>query len=167
MNKSKTNFTEYTACPKQAWYSINRYPKNEMSFAGKAIIAQGYEVEELATELFPDIKKSKDFFCSSFNKNLFFCFFNLNLSNSLLKDFSTTSLFNKHILRDMPKGTRLYFENQDINLIIVEFKFLTFIFLEIFLSLNFFSVVCSCGQITPVTSLDPKGAFTKSPGFNF
>ena len=90
----------------------------------------------------------------------------VNLLNSLLKAFSTTSLFSKHILRDMPKGTKLYFENQDINSIIEEFKFFTFIFFEIFLILNFFFVFCSCGQTTPVISLDPNGAFTKSPDFN-
>ena len=90
----------------------------------------------------------------------------LNLTNSLLKSFSTTSLFNKHILRDMPKGTKLYFENQDINSIIEEFKFFTFIFLEIFFILNCFSVFCSYGQTTPVISFKPNGAFTKSPEFN-
>ena len=44
------------------------------------------------------------------------------------KLFSTISLFNKHILRDMPSGTKLYFENQDINLIIDGFKFFAFNF---------------------------------------
>ena len=109
--------------------------------------------------------KASDFFCSVFSKNLLLSFFILYLSNSLSKDFSTTSLFNKHILKDMPNGTKLYFENQDINLIMEEFKFLTFIFFEIFLSLNFFSVFCSLGQTTPVISLVPNGAFTKSPAF--
>ena len=50
-----------------------------------------------------------------------------------------------------------------MNLIIEGFKFFTFIFFEIFLILNFFSVFCSRGQITPVISLDPNGALTKSP----
>ena len=48
----------------------------------------------------------------------------------------------------------------------VGFKFLTFIFLEIFLILNFLSVFCSCGQTTPVISLEPNGALNKSPEFN-
>ena len=66
----------------------------------------------------------------------------------------------------MPNGTKLYFENHDINFIIEGFNFFTLIFLEIFFILNFFSVFCSCDQTTPVISLDPNGAFTKSPGFN-
>ena len=59
------------------------------------------------------------------------------------KFFSTTFLFSKHILKDMPKGTRLYFENHDINFIIDGFNFSTSIFFEIFFILNFFSVFCS------------------------
>ena len=54
----------------------------------------------------------------------YFIFLILNLLNSLSKFFLLHLYLIRHILKDMPKGTKLYFENQDINSIIDEFKFL-------------------------------------------
>jgi len=58
----------------------------------------------------------------------------VSLSLILVTNLAKLIMDNKHILRDMPKGTKLYFENQDINSIIEGFKFLISIFFEIFLN---------------------------------
>ena len=68
-------------------------------------------------------------------EKIYFYFFLFYIYKILYqKTFQLTSLFNKHILRDIPSGTKLYLENQDINLIIEEFKFgMHLFFLKFFL----------------------------------
>ena len=66
----------------------------------------------------------------------------------------------------MPFGTRLYIENQLINLTIFSSKENDF-FSKIFLILKYLFVSSCSSQTTPIYFLSPKGTKTIEPGLSF